>query len=147
MEILLTLAILKRNTGLIVVLKEGVQPGTVYEDVFRIKNTKTPSFVVFGCSIEDGICICDVGSEWSRSIRVTLVIWRLGLDEGHVDILCLGNLVIVKNVVLGGCSPKPNRAFFRGDQDTSAIVKVDLSEVAKIKFVIGNPEPTVLYID
>ena len=57
------------------------------------------------------------------------------------------DLIVVENIVLGGCSPKPYWTLLGLNKNTTTIVQIDLLEIRTIKLMIGNPEPAVFDID
>lgn len=69
----------------------------------------------------------------------------LGLDQGHVDVLCVLDLVVVERVVLRSSAVHPDCARTL-DQGTSSIVDVDLAMVGQVKFMVGYPQPGVLEV-
>ncbi|CAG9937310.1 unnamed protein product [Clonostachys rosea f. rosea IK726] len=142
------LAVLSVQTLLGVVLEEAVQATTVEEDVAGVVDTETPSL---GASLTSALGpvrveVLGVGSEWGLGIGVALHVGSLGLDDTHVDVLGALEVVVVKDIVLGGGSPQPDRLGGL-DEQTTAVVDVDLVEVAAVKLVVGNPEPVVLHVD
>lgn len=104
----LTLAVIESNASLVVVLEERIQTSTIDEDVLRVENTHTPSLVILCSTIEDRISKGSVRSERGCSIWVALVVGCFGLDQGHVDVLGVGDLIVVENIVLGGSTPQPD---------------------------------------
>lgn len=142
------LAVVALDTVLVVILEEGVHARTIDKDVLRVQNTNTPSLLIeLGSLSKIWITVLSVDWEWHRRIRVGLEVWRLSLEMSDVNVLCLGNLVVVKDRVLTGSSPHPNWAWVGLNEDTTAVVDVDLAVVLEIELVVGNPEPAVLNID
>ncbi|CAG9998128.1 unnamed protein product [Clonostachys byssicola] len=142
------LAVLSIQTLLGVVLEEAVQATTVEEDVAGVVDTETPSL---GASLTSAlgkgrIEVLGVGSEWGLGIRVALHVGSLGLDDTHEDVLGALEVVVVEDIVLRGGSPQPD-GLGRLDEQTTAVVDVDLVEVGAVKLVVGNPEPVVLHVD
>lgn len=69
----------------------------------------------------------------------------LGLDQGHVDVICVLDLVVVERVVLRSSTVHPDCARTL-DQDTSSVVDVDLAMVRQVKLMISYPQPGVLEV-
>jgi len=58
----------------------------------------------------------------------------------------VGDLVVVQLAVLGAGAVHPHRTL-AFDEDTSAVVDVDLVVISKVEFVVSDPEPVVLEVD
>jgi len=100
------LAVLR--TGIIaasrrIVVEEGVQARAVHEDVGRVEDPQAPGA---GGAGEGRVIECAVSGEWCGSRGYWLVVRCFGLDEAHVDVLRVGELVLVECVVLN-CCPDP----------------------------------------
>ncbi|CAI6089739.1 unnamed protein product [Clonostachys chloroleuca] len=141
------LAVLSVQTLLGVVLEEAVQSTTVEEDVAGVVDTETPSLSASLTSAlgKGRVEVLGVSSEWGLGIGVALHIGSLGLDDTHVDVLGALEVVVVEDIVLRGGSPQPD-GLGRLDEQTTAVVDVDLVEVGTVKLVVGNPEPGVLHV-
>lgn len=70
----------------------------------------------------------------------------LGLDDAHVDVLCIGEFVVVQLAVLGARAVHPDGAL-GFDEDAAAVEDVDLVVVGEVELVIGDPEPVVFEVD
>lgn len=137
------------QTSLVVIVKEAVQPSTVDEDVRGSDDAETPCLpaCVGGAGAEVRVVKVTVGGKGLQSIRIRLEIWSLGLNSPHVDIVCIGDLIVVQLAVLGAGTVQPDRTLLGLDQDTATVEDVELVVVATVELVIGNPEPVVLQID
>lgn len=142
------LAVVALDAVLVVVLEERVHARTVNKYILRIKNTNTPCLLIkFGSLSKIRITVLSVDRERHRSIWVRLKVRSLSLEMSDVNVLCLGNLVVVKDTVLTGSSPHPNWAWVGLNEDTTAVIDVDLAVVLEVELVVGNPEPTVLDVN
>lgn len=74
-----------------------------------------------------------------------LEVWRFGLDHAHVEILGLGHLILVENVVLRGGAVQPRWALAL-HQNASSGVNIDLFLGCCIKVMVGGPRPDILKI-
>lgn len=145
------LAVVERHTLLVVVVKEAVETTTEDEDVLRVDSSDTPGASALGRvagarGSEIGVVEVGVDRKGYSGVGVALHVGSLGLDQRHVDVAGALELVVVENVVLRGGTPEPG-ALGALNQDTSAVVDVDLRVVGKVKLVIGDPQPGVLHVD
>lgn len=144
------LAALGLEAGLVVVVKERVQTSAIDVDVLGVDDAKTPGASAGlggGARGEGWVVVCGVGGEWGGGIGVSLHVGGLGLDEGHVDVAGVVELVIVQLRVLRGGSVHPDRAGGL-DQHATAVVDVNLLGVGtELEIVVGNPEPGVLEVE
>lgn len=92
---------------------------------------------------EGRIVPCGLGREGCQCVWVGLVVWRLGLDQGHEHVLGVRNLVVVQLVVFRGRAIQPDGSIALY-QDTTTVVDVDLVVVRQIELVVRRPEPSVL---
>ncbi len=71
---------------------------------------------------------------------------RFGLDDAHVDVLGVGEFVVVELAVLGAGAVHPDGAL-GFDEHAAAVEDVDLVVVGEVELVVGDPEPVVLEVD
>lgn len=143
------LARLSLKTGLVVVVEEAVQAGTVNVDIRRVGDTETPgaSTVVRSAGREGRVVVGRVLREGRASVGVTLHVGSLGLDQGHENSAGVAELVVVHLRVLRGSAVHPDGAVGL-DEDSATIVDVNLLGVgAELEIVVGHPEPGVLQVD
>lgn len=93
----------------IIVVEEGIQPGSIDEYVLRVQNAQAPCFsAVAGLTIartaKVGIVECSIDGKRSWRWRAGLIVWSLGLHEAREDVLGVRELVLVHDVVLNGGS-------------------------------------------
>lgn len=78
---------------------------------------------------------------------IGLHVGRLGLDEPHVDVARVGDLVVVQLAVLGAGPVEPDGARVALDQHAAAVVDVDLAVVRAVELVVRDPVPGVFEVD
>jgi hypothetical protein len=91
-----------------VIVEEAVEPRAVDEDVVGVQDAETPGVGAGRGGRtgggEDGVVEGGDGGEGVRGGGVWLVVGCFGLDEAGVDVLCVGELVLVECVVLYCCA-------------------------------------------
>jgi hypothetical protein len=80
--------------------KERVQAGTINKNIIRVNDAETPSLVGTGAPRENRIIISGIRGERCCGIWVALEVGCLCLDQGHVNIRGVGDLVVVQDTVL-----------------------------------------------
>lgn len=141
------LAGLASQTGLAVVVKEAVNTSTEHVDARRPKNAHTPGLAA-GVSRACGeirVVPGRLGGERRQRVRVALVVRRLRLDQSHVDVLSVGDLVVVQLAVLRSGTVHPDRTLVL-QQDTTAVEDADLVVAGAVKVVVTDPVPAVLVV-
>jgi hypothetical protein len=88
--------------------KERVQAGTINEDIIRVNNAETPSLVGTGAPRENRIIISGIRGERCGGVWVALEVGCLRLDQSHVNVGGIGDLVIVQDAVLSTGSIQPH---------------------------------------
>jgi len=88
------------KANLAVVVKETVETSAIDEDVIRINNSETPCLIDSRATGEGRIRVKCLGSEGCSGVRVALKVGCLRLNESHVYVRRIGNLVIIQNVML-----------------------------------------------
>ena len=78
---------------------------------------------------------------------ISLHVGGLGLDEAHVEVARVGDLVVVQLAVLGARAVQPDRARVALDQHAAAVVDVDLAVVGAVELVVRDPVPGVFEVD
>lgn len=145
------LAVVERDALLVVVVKEAVQTAAVDKDVLGVGRAETPGAgalvrVAGAAGLEVRVRVLGVDVKGGERVGVALEVGRLGLDQRHVHVLGVGELVVVHDVVLGRGAPEPG-ALGALDEDTAAVVDVDLRVVGEVELVVGDPVPGVLEVD
>lgn len=76
-----------------------------------------------------------------------MVVRGLGLDLAHEDVLGVGELVLVKGVVLDRSADEPEGSGVGLNVQSSASVDGGLGIVGVVNIVVGGPEPVVLHVE
>ena len=143
------LTALGRQTALIVIIEEAVQAPTVHVHVRAGEDAQAPRLPagVGGAGRERGVVEGGRGAEGGGGDGVGLHVRRLGLDQTHVDVARVGDLVVVQLAVFGAGAVEPDGARVALDQDAAAVVDVDLAVVRAVELVVRDPEPGVFEVD
>ncbi len=138
------LAVLPVQATLVVIIKEGVESCAIQEHVGRIHHPQPPGHVrrVYSPPPPKAGSL-PAGVNGAGAAGVGLEVRGLGLDDGHVDVARVAELVLVEDRVLGGGSVQP-RGVLRLEKHAAAAVDVDLAMVRRVEVVICHPEPGVL---
>lgn len=137
------MARLGSEAGLVVVVEEGVQTGTIHENIRASVDPQTPSLLAsFSRTLREfWVEVRRVDREAAgECIGVRLHIGCLGLDDTHVDILSACDLVIVELAVLRASTVEPDGTL-GFDEDAAAVVDVNLFVVGEVELVVCYPEP------
>ena len=115
------------------ITEERVQPGTIRQNILRVKDSHSPSIssrdnsiAIFDGSLGEGrVENRGVGWEGDGGDGVGLVVGCFGLDLALEDVLGVGELVLVEGVVFDGCADEPDGAG-RFVEEAAAGVDCDL---------------------
>lgn len=143
------LTALRRQASLIVIVKETVQTPAVHVNVSAGEDAQAPRLPagIGGAGGESGVVEGGRGGEGGGGDGVGLHVRRLGLDQAHVDVARVGDLVVVQLAVLGAGAVEPDGARVALDQHAAAVVDVDLGVVGAVEIVVRDPEPGVFEVD
>ena len=130
---------------LAIVLEEAVHASANDVEILGAEDTQAPGLLAAFSLTRGEVRVVPflLGLEWDQGVGVGLVVWGLGLDEAHVDVLSVGDLVVVQLVVFGGGAVHPDWALAL-DEGAAAVVDVDLVVVGQVEFVVGGPHPGVV---
>lgn len=132
----------------VVVVEEAVHAGTVDEGVARVHDANTVGTGTSGGGAAGPVrvTILGLGGEGNSGIRVALHVGGLSLEDVGVNVLSIVQGVVVEHAVFRSGTPQPG-ALGALDQETTAVVDVDLAVIGTIKLVVRHPEPSVLHVD
>ena len=68
------------------------------------------------------------------------------MDQTHVDVGGVGDLIVVQNTVLGASTVHPDWSLLGLDENTTTVEDVDLVVISHIELVVRDPEPIVFEI-
>jgi len=102
---------------------------------------------VLGAMLVGGVIELGVGHERDGGLGSGLPVGCLSLDHGQEDVLGVGELVLVEDIVFGLGSVEPVRSFSGFDEHTTAGVDGDLGlSNTIVQIVVSSPGPDVLEV-
>lgn len=119
----------------------------INEHVARTQDPQAPGLGAVAAhprAVKGRVLESSVGGEGHESVGSRLEIRRLGLQLRGVDVLGIGELVLVEDVVLDGGADEPEAACGGLDVEPAAGVDCDLRVGGVVDVVIGSPEKSTL---